>query len=413
MAVVTKLTTLSRGGFKRCIGGRYFYWPASLGVTEARRQAALLKLAWGRLQRDGCPWTEAAVDVALGVGGSALPTNRARANDRRDRERRDRERLEREARDRRERDTLHGGLDDYVVHLGGREVSQAYKSRGRAALVMVKRVAPDVPLYGFDLVRLGELVDGLNGAKHGGDYAAATIRTTLHFLKDALTYLDTRGRWELTLRSLRLLKPRRERVTPTVDVFTDDEVVALLAASSPLVRACILLGLNCGFTSSELSSLTNDHLVLEDGGRGARWKIEKSRTKTGRPGAWTLWPETVKAMEAAGWKPGTEGLVLKTSAGTALCHYCPAGERADALGRAWHRLAKLLPEGRRLGHKHMRKTGATWVSSVAGEVVAGRYLAHTGGSVARRHYLGDDDRADVSAALEAVRTAKLKTISGA
>lgn len=408
-----KLTQRPSGGWTKAIGGRRFYWPAALSQEEAQRQASILRLTWQRMKRQGEEWTDERIDAALAAGGT-LPSNRAMANARRTVAQRQQQR---EA-ERRQNDRLHAGLDDFLTYTGQREVSQAYKARAGSAIALVKRIAPDVRLAEFDLQRLGTLVDELNRGR-----AHATIRTTLHFLNSALTYLDTRGRYELTLRSLRLLKPGRQRATVAVEVFSVDEISLLYGKASLLIRACMMMALNCGFTVADLATLTHENFTAstvtgKDGDAATIppqpagvacskvVTVTKARTKTGIGGSWTLWPETVEALMQIGWTVEHRGLTLKTAAGSPLVHYCAeSGERADALGRAWHRLTRSLAEERQLGFKHLRKTGATWVETVSSETVAQTYLAHVSGSVARRHYLAPNGGSNeqLRQALTAVR----------
>ena len=384
---IVKVSERSQGGWKKYIAGRHFTWPASMSRVEAERQAGLLVLAGQGLKRAGLQWTDQIIDATLGSGGT-LPTNRVNANARRDRDRVDRNRRERVERQRAEQDTLHRALDEYVAHLGHRDVSPAYRARGRSALTLVKRLAPDVPLKSFDLARLGQLADAL----HGRTYAPETIRTTLHFARTAFDYLDTRGRWELTRRAEKLLRPRRTRATTIVRVFTPDELHDLYAYASPLLRAALLLGLNCGFTTADLSSLSHEHIVTD----GEVVTAVKPRTKTGVGGQWVLWPETIAALRVVQCPPRDgKDLIFRTKTGQPLCHVTQAGLRADALVLAWRRLLRrtradgtdLLAPDRRLPFKCLRKTGATMIRDVAGLDLAQTYLAHRGSSVAERHYL--------------------------
>ena len=288
---------------------------------------------------------------------------------------------------------LHRALDEYVAHLGHRDVSPAYRARGRSALALIKRLAPDVPLKSFDLARLGELADTL----HGRTYAPETIRTTLHFARTAFDYLDTRGRWDLTRRAEKLLRPRRTRSATTIRVFTREELRDLYAHASPLLQAALLLGLNCGFTTADLSGLSHEHIVTE----GEAVVAVKARSKTGVGGRWVLWPETVAALRGAQCPPQDgRGLVFRTRTGQPLCHVTQAGQRADAFVLAWRRLLQrkradktdLLASDRRLPFKCLRKTGATMIRDIAGLDLAQAYLAHRGSSVAERHYLAPSSK---------------------
>ena len=80
---------------------------------------------------------------------------------------------------------------------------------------------------------------------------------------------------------------------PSPEVFSVKQLHQLLKEASPLLRACIMLGLNCGFTSVDCSTLVDKYLDLENN------ILEKNRGKTGVYGRYRLWPETVMAVEKA------------------------------------------------------------------------------------------------------------------
>lgn len=76
-------------------------------------------------------------------------------------------------------------------------------------------------------------------------------------------------------------------------MFEAAEVKTLLAAASPVMRAMILLGVNCGMGNTDVAELTRGVVDLERG-----W-VDHPRPKTGIPRRCPLWPETVAALRAA------------------------------------------------------------------------------------------------------------------
>ena len=97
-------------------------------------------------------------------------------------------------------------------------------------------------------------------------------------------------------------------------MFEADELRKLLDTAGPVLKAMILLGVNCGFGQSDLARLPKSAVK-------AGW-IEYARHKTGVPRRIPLWPETVKALKAAvavrpqPEKPENDKLVFLTPSGT-------------------------------------------------------------------------------------------------
>ena len=75
-------------------------------------------------------------------------------------------------------------------------------------------------------------------------------------------------------------------------MFEAAEIRAMLAAASGLLKAMILLGINCGFGNTDVANLRFKHLDLKGG-----W-CNYPRPKTGIPRRCPLWPETVTAIRA-------------------------------------------------------------------------------------------------------------------
>ena len=86
---------------------------------------------------------------------------------------------------------------------------------------------------------------------------------------------------------------RKVRNEAGVNLFTREEVLAILDAADPVMRAMTLLGLNCGFGNSDCASLPKSALDLEGG-----W-IDHPRPKTEIPRRVPIWRETVEALKVA------------------------------------------------------------------------------------------------------------------
>lgn len=76
-------------------------------------------------------------------------------------------------------------------------------------------------------------------------------------------------------------------------MFEAGEVRRIIEASPQPLKAMVLLGINCGFGNTDVSSLPQSALDLKGG-----W-VEFPRPKTAVKRRVPLWPETVKALKAA------------------------------------------------------------------------------------------------------------------
>ena len=73
-------------------------------------------------------------------------------------------------------------------------------------------------------------------------------------------------------------------------MFEAEELRRLLDASEPVVKAMMLLGLNCGFGNSDYANLPQSAIDFENG-----W-VDFPRVKTEIHRRVLLWPETVAAL---------------------------------------------------------------------------------------------------------------------
>jgi integrase len=91
--------------------------------------------------------------------------------------------------------------------------------------------------------------------------------------------------------SMKTLRLHRARQGPKL--FTSEEVRRLVGAAGRVLKAMILLGINCGFGNTDCGNMPLAALDLETG-----W-VEYPRPKTGIPRRCPLWPETVQALKDA------------------------------------------------------------------------------------------------------------------
>jgi integrase len=90
------------------------------------------------------------------------------------------------------------------------------------------------------------------------------------------------GKREVRRHKVQTGKPKRD--------FDAAEVLAMIDAAGPYLRAMILLGVNCGFGNHDCATLTLSAVDLDRG-----W-IDHARPKTGTERRCPLWPETIQAL---------------------------------------------------------------------------------------------------------------------
>ena len=114
-----------------------------------------------------------------------------------------------------------------------------------------------------------------------------------------------------TKRTLRLLKLNQKPF-----LFTADECRRLINASSPNMKAMILLGLNCGFGPQDCCTLLRREISLKTG------TLKKCRNKTGTDRIIPLWPQTLEAIVQLWAKKRESKYAFTTQYGGAYSDNC-------------------------------------------------------------------------------------------
>jgi integrase len=170
-----------------------------------------------------------------------------------------------------------------------------------------------------------------------------------------------------------------------VETFTDAEISKLLAGAKGQLKLHILLMLNCGYRSTDISDLRDDEVDWTEG------RIKRKRSKTSNHDEvpevdYKLWSETFSLLKK--WRSGGE-IVLLTRSGRLWC-WEELGEdgkthTADSIATNFRRLRDSLGIPKSLDK--LRKTSATHIES---HKEYGRYKSHFLGlspkSIADRHY---------------------------
>ena len=168
-------------------------------------------------------------------------------------------------------------------------------------------------------------------------------------------------------------------------LYTKEDVKTILAKLGPRGRACVLLGLNCGFTEADISVLRKSEVKLAEG------RLIYSRTKTMRVKNapvvnYRLWNITVEALRAVEsqskdlWFTTREGQPLKTSKVVEDRHV-----EWSLVAQRW----KDWQKSKKVPHKPFkmfRKTGATIIGDSEYRPWVELYLADVPTSIAGKHY---------------------------
>ncbi|MEN6365815.1 MAG: hypothetical protein ABFC88_03260 [Thermoguttaceae bacterium] len=169
-------------------------------------------------------------------------------------------------------------------------------------------------------------------------------------------------------------------------LYTKDDVTSILAKLGPRGRACVLLGLNCGFTEADIAALRKSEVKLSEG------RIIYSRTKTIRVRNapvinYKLWKMTVDALRAAESQQ-SEDLWFTTESGNPL----KISKVVENRHVEWSLIAQRWKDWQESGKvpkkpfKMLRKTGATIIGDSQYRPWVELYLADVPTSIAGKHY---------------------------
>lgn len=199
------------------------------------------------------------------------------------------------------RDVVNALLKDRDAKRQRGELEAASYADYRAALrAFLAIVGPDRSPYDLtpaDFARVKDEWAATRGAHALGRWVQLVRTAFKHAGPDGIGLMDRPprygGQFAKPVAKLKRRDVRRATAASGKRLFTPAEVQALLAECRPLLRACVLLGLNCGFLAIDCARLTAKDVDLD-----GRW-LEFVRQKTETPRAAVLWPETVEAIRAA------------------------------------------------------------------------------------------------------------------
>ncbi len=174
---------------------------------------------------------------------------------------------------------------------------------------------------------------------------------------------------------------RRERAKHCTRMFEADEIRRILDAADPVLKTMTLLGINCGFGQSDVSSLPQTALDLDGG-----W-IDYPRPKTGVERRCPLWPETVEALRRSlVSRPEPKGrsnaeMCFLTKYGNRWTRTNPNGTHIDSVGLQFKKVLRRLGINGKRNFYALRHTFQT-IGEEAGETATRHIMGHADSSMA-------------------------------
>jgi len=229
-----------------------------------------------------------------------------------------------------------------------------------------------------------------------------TARDRLHSVKQIISWAFDREMIENLPRCL--ARGYSIRIaTSEPETVTREQIATMFSRGTDRQKLYLLLGLNCGFTNSDISKLAKSEVDLKKG------TITRKRSKTKSFDSvpvvvYHLWPETLALLSR---EIATDGdLALLTEKGNQLIQQTWNTDgtlrKNDTIHSSWVRLQNAT--GVKKAHKLLRKTGSSVLnSSEQFSRFVKVYLGHAPSGMAEKHY-AQADRAGFQKALAWLRT---------
>jgi len=150
----------------------------------------------------------------------------------------------------------------------------------------------------------------------------------------------------------------------------------------------ILLALNAGMSQADISSLTSDQIDNKH--------IRRGRSKTGVFGQWLLWRETKRLLQSGGTSDQSDKYLTHKNQHTGEVtelqyHYRTEKGTMSKYCHVTTSFRNVMRKSKVEGNFYrLRATGANLVQKESGVDVAKLYLAHSGSTIAEKHYLDKD-----------------------
>jgi hypothetical protein len=276
--------------------------------------------------------------------------------------------------------TLHEAFDDWKTYLASQPDPSGHCHKCQEGVDRFKDHHDDCPLSTLGEQRTHDLLTYWGNRPKGkrGVISVDTAKWHIKRMREFLRWLHRSEKygwrkpadfaeWRITI------KDSADDYALNHPTFTIEELKTLYQSAVPLVRAFMLLALNCAFKHAEISTLKRTE--IKDG------LIKRIRGKSKVVAEWKLWPETEAALRWAterAEKIGEKTLVFVTAEGKAYNAKTAGGNKPSRIANLWNdTLAKSgLPEDRRLSFKHLEKTASTWIRDHVGGELASMFISH-------------------------------------
>jgi integrase len=186
---------------------------------------------------------------------------------------------------------------------------------------------------------------------------------------------------------------RRHRAGGGERLLSNSEIRTMLKWARPQVKAAILMGINCGFGAADCAELPKHTVDLQRG-----WSTFP-RVKTGIVRRCPLWPETIKALQAAiaarpdPKQPEDDSLVFLTIRGhrwvrewtTNVKDGSIKGHRADELGDEFKKLMRKAKIDKRGSFYLLRHTFETIGAETGMQIAVDSIMGHVDPTIGGRY----------------------------
>jgi integrase len=289
-------------------------------------------------------------------------------------------------------DAVNGFLNDRADKLDAGELTQqTFSQYERFGKILAKELGRDTPLTAVGPDQLKKLRRSLASTRSPVALKGAVTCCRMilnHPFDDGLT--DQRIRFGKsfstpTAKALKKHKAQVKRERGGRKDFEAGEVRDIIAQCSAPLKAMTLLGLNAGFSSTDIAELPINAVKGE-------W-LEYPRVKTGTFRRVWLWPETQEAIAAAmEFRPHAK-LVFVTRNGNKYRRVNEKGVIVNSVGQQFEKAQQAA--GTKIshrGHYGLRHTLETIGGEVGDQVAVDVVMGHTEDGMAKhyRQRVGDD-----------------------
>jgi integrase len=162
-----------------------------------------------------------------------------------------------------------------------------------------------------------------------------------------------------------------------------DEVLAILRKAKGVLRLHLMLMANTGMGQKDISDLSPEEIVWEEG------RIDRRRSKTKKIKtpyvSWQLWPETWRLLQQYAHKEGKHALLTESGKPWVRKEIVNGRiSKSDNIKSLYAHLSVKTPL------KMLRKTGASMIKNEFGREVADHWLGHGPKNVSDRSYFAKD-----------------------